>query len=71
MAATVTVTGVAGPAVTVSAVAFTDVTNFSIDCVNNMLTMVQGSVTIPPISIDAATTVTATKSGSTWTLTIS
>ena len=71
MAATVTVTGVAGPAVTVTAVVFTGVTIFSVDTVNNVITLTQGSVVVPPISINAATTVTATKSGTTWTLTIS
>lgn len=71
MSATVTVTGVAGPEVTVSAVVFNGVTSFFIDCVNNLIQMQQGSVTIQPISINAATTVTATKSGATWTLVIS
>lgn len=71
MAATVTVTGTSGPAQTVSAVVFTNVSSFQIDAVNNMLNMIQGSVPIPGISVAAATTVTATKSGSTWTLTIS
>ena len=71
MAATVTLTGVAGPAVTVTAVVFTGVTVFSVDTVNNVITLTQGSVVVPPISINAATTVTATKSGTTWTLSIS
>lgn len=71
MAATVTVTGTAGPGITVSALVFTNVTSFTIDAVNNMLNMVQGSIPIPGISVNAATTVTATKSGATWTLTIS
>jgi len=71
MAATVTVTGTAGPGLTVTAVVFTNVTSFQVDTVNNMLNMIQGSVPLPGIAVQAATTVTATKSGSTWTLTIS
>ena len=71
MPATVTVTGTAGPGLTVSAQVFSNITSFTIDTNNNIITMVQGSVVIPPISINAATTVTATKSGTTWTLSIS
>jgi len=71
MPATVTVTGTAGPGLTVSAQVFSNITSFTIDTNNNMITMVQGSIVIPPISINAATTVTATKSGTTWTLSIS
>lgn len=71
MAATCTITGTSGPALTVSAVVFSNITSFTIDTVNNMINMVQGSVPIPGISINAATTVTATKSGAVWTLTIS
>lgn len=71
MAATVTVTGTAGAGVTVTGLVFSGVTSFTIDTVTNMIQIVQGSVIVPPISVNAATTVTATKSGSTWTLTIS
>lgn len=71
MAATCTITGTAGNALTVSAVVFTNITSIQIDTVNNMINLVQGSVPLPGISINAATTVTATKSGATWTLTIS
>lgn len=71
MAATVTLTGTAGPALTVAATVFTGVTSFTIDTDKNIITLVQGSVTLSPISIAAATTVTATKSGNLWTLTIS
>lgn len=70
MAATVTVTGVAGPAKTVSALVFNLVDSFSIDCVNNVINIViSGAVTA--IAITSATTITATKSGSTYTLVIS
>jgi hypothetical protein len=71
MAATVTLTGTAGPAITVAATVFTGVSTFTIDTDKNMITLFQGGVTLSPISIAAATTVTATKSGTTWTLTIS
>lgn len=71
MAATVTLTGTAGAGVTVTAAQFTNITSFTIDTDKNMITMIQGSVVLSPISISAATTVTATKSGTTWTLTIS
>ena len=71
MPATVTVTGTAGAGVTVSALVFTNVTSFTIDANANMLYIVQGSINVPGISVNAATTVTATKSGNTWTLTIS
>lgn len=70
MAATVTVTGTIGAGVAVTAGVIQNVLNFSIDCVNNILTVV---IAAGPIiySIAAATTITATKSGSTYTLTIS
>jgi len=71
MAATVTVTGTAGAGLTVTAGVFTNVTSFTIDTDKNMLSMIQGSVNVAPISIAAAATVTATKSGTTWTLNIS
>ena len=70
MAATVTVTGTIGAGVAVTAGVIQNVTSFTIDCVNNILTVV---IATGPIiySIAAATTITATKSGSTYTLTIS
>jgi hypothetical protein len=71
MAATVTVTGTAGAGLAVTAVVFTNITSFTIDTDKNILTMVQGSVTLPAISIAAATTVTSTKTGNLWTLVIS
>jgi len=71
MPATITITGTAGPGRTVAAAVFNDVTEFTINADKNMITLVQGSVTLSPISVAAAATVTATKSGNTWTLTIS
>lgn len=72
MAGTVTVTGTAGAGLTVAATVFTDVANVLIDMNKNLITIVKNDGTIvPPISVAAASTVTSTKSGSTWTLTIS
>lgn len=72
MPATVTITGTSGPGLTVSAVNFTDVISFFIDVNTNMIHLFRsGGVNVPPISINAASTVTVTKSGNNWTLTIS
>ncbi len=72
MAATLTLTGTAGPGNTVTAAVFTDVISFEIDCVNNLISFKQSTTSqVGCISIAAATVITATKSGSTYTLTIS
>jgi hypothetical protein len=71
MAATVTLTGTAGAGLTVAASVFTNITEFTINTDKNMITLVQGSIVLPPISVAAAATVTATKAGNLWTLTIS
>jgi hypothetical protein len=71
MAATVTLTGTAGAGLAVTAGVFTNVTKIEIDTEKNMIQLTQGSTVLSPISVAAATTVTATKSGSNWTLTIS
>lgn len=71
MAGTVTVTGVVGAAVAITAKVFTNVASYKIDCVNNLLTLTFLSDPIQIISISAATTITATKSSSTYVLTIS
>lgn len=71
MAATVTVTGTGGAGLAVTAAVFSDVSSFTIDTNKNILSMIQGSVNVAPISIAAASTITATKAGSTYTLTIS
>ena len=70
MAATVTVTGTVGPAKTLTAAVFTSVSQFTINADTNMLYFVQDGIN-REVSVNAATTVTATKSGTTWTLTIS
>jgi len=74
MSATVTVTGTVGPGNTLSAGVFSGVSEFTIDCVANMIYFTQPNAsgnTRKEVSIAAATTITATKSGSTYTLTIS
>lgn len=71
MSATVTLTGTAGAGLTVAATVFTNVLSFLIDADKNMITLFKSGETIAPISVAAATTVTATKSGNTWTLVIS
>lgn len=72
MAGTVTITGTAGPALAVTATVFTDVATVLVDMNKNMVTIQKNDGTVvAPISVAAATTVTSTKSGSTWTLTIS
>ena len=71
MAATVTVTGVVGPAVTLTAGVFTDVLTVQFDCVANVLTLYFENGRTFQVAITSATTITATKSGSTYTFTIS
>ena len=70
MAATLTVTGIVGPGNAVTAGVFTGVTEFTVVPDTNMLYFVQNGLH-KEIAIVAAATVTATKSGTTWTLTIS
>lgn len=72
MAATVTITGTAGPGKTVAAAVFNNVSSFLIDTDKNMITLyLADSTVVSPISVAAAGTVTATKAGNVWTLTIS
>lgn len=71
MAATATVTGVAGPALTVSAQVFTNVSAVKFDCINNIVTLSLENGIEQEIAITAATTITATKSGSTYAFTVS
>jgi hypothetical protein len=72
MPATVTLTGTAGAGLDVTAVQFTGVSSFLIDTDKNLITLFKANgETVPPISVAAAATVTATKSGNLWTLTIS
>jgi hypothetical protein len=74
MSATVTVTGTVGPGNTLTTGVFSGVSEFTINCETNMIYFTQPNAqgnTRKEVSINAATTVTATKSGTTWTLTIS
>lgn len=71
MPATCTVTGVAGAGVAVTAGVFPDVTAVNFDTVNNVLSLTGPNNFVRNISISAATTITATKSGSTYTFTVS
>lgn len=74
MPGTATVTGVIGPAQAVTASVFSNLKFFSITTASEILEMVydngDGEKTIQ-VSIGAATTITCTVSGSTYTLTIS
>lgn len=69
MASTLTVTGVVGPALAVTAQVFTGVKSFLIDTQKEILTVVTDRIS--DISIAAATTITVTVSGSDYTVTIS
>ncbi len=72
MAATVTVTGVAGPAQTVTAQTFTGVTRVIFNTETNILQLYKdGSPSPIDVAITSASTITATKSGSTYTFAIS
>lgn len=71
MAATATITGVVGAGIAITAKVFTGVLRYTVDTVNNLLTLWFESGVFVTISVNAATTVTGTKSGNTWTLVIS
>ncbi len=72
MPGTVTITGTAGAGLTVAATVFTDVREVNIEFNKNLVTLfMNDGRTISPISVAAAATVTATKSGNNWTITIS
>lgn len=71
MAVTATLTGSIGAGSALTAKVFTDVLSFTVDSSTNVISLVkEGQVTIF-VSIASATTFTATKSGSTYTITIS
>ena len=71
MAATLTLTGAIGPGVLLTAAVYPGVLYFTVDAVDNVVDMEFDSGRHVFVSVAAATTVTATKAGSTWTLTIS
>jgi hypothetical protein len=70
MPATLTLTGTGGPGLSLTAGVFTGVSSFTVDCEKQMIYFTQSGAN-KEVSIVAAATVTATKSGTTWTLTIS
>lgn len=70
MASTATVTGKVGPGTTMTAQVFSQVTSFSVETDKEILTLVNDGRTLQ-IDIAAATTITCTVSGNTYTLTIS
>jgi len=70
MAGTATVTAKYGPAKTATATVLRNVSFFSVATDSEMLTVVSGGKTVE-YDIGAATTITCTVSGSTYTLTIS
>lgn len=70
MAATLTLTGTTGAGVALTAKVFTNVTEFRVVTETSMIYFVQDGKNVE-VSIAAAATVTATKSVTTWTLTIS
>ena len=71
MAATVTVTGTYGPGLTATATVIQSVSSFRVNCDSNLLIVNLSAGQIREFGISSATTITATKSGSTYTLTIS
>lgn len=72
MAGTLTITGVTAAGDSLSAVVFTNLLFYHIDCVNNIVSFQRsGETQVSYVTVVSAATVTATKSGSTWTLTIS
>ncbi len=71
MALTATLTGTNGPGLAVTAGVFPNISQFNIDSTNNVVSMQNANGVWTFISVAAATTVTATKSGFTWTITIS
>lgn len=71
MAATATVTGKVGPGFTITAGVIPDVTSVQFDTVKNLLQLFKGDGSHVDVDITAATTITATKSGSTYTFTVS
>lgn len=71
MALTATITGTTGPGTTVTAAVYQNVVKLHVDTTNNVVQLEYSDGRSQFISVNAATTVTATKSGFTWTVTIS
>jgi hypothetical protein len=71
MAATTTVTGKVGPAITLTAGVFTGIAEVNFNCTSNVLSLTDSSGKVFMVDITAAATITATKSSSTYTFTVS
>ena len=72
MSATLTLTGTTGPGTALAAKVFSNVLTFAVDTPKNLISFTQeGTQQTVYVDITSAATVTATKSGTTWTLTIS
>ena len=71
MSALVTITGKTGVGLTMTAKSFSEVGEATIDFNKNMITLNRPGELVSPIDIGPATTVTATKVGNVWSLTIS
>ena len=72
MSASVTVTGKVGPGNTLTAGVFSNVVLASFNCATNILQLTQSDPNrVLDVSIAAATTITVTKSGSSYTFAIS
>lgn len=71
MPATATLTGVVGPAQALTAAVFNNIADVNFNCIANTVTLfpIDGQPII--VAITAATTITATKSGSLYTFTVS
>lgn len=71
MPSTATVTGKIGPAGTITAAVFTNVSSFSLDCAGEILSLFFNDGKAPVlIDVGAATTWTLTVSGNSYTLTV-
>lgn len=71
MSATVTLTGSVGPGVALAAAVYPNVLFFMVDTTLNTVTLVFAQNVTQVVSVAAATVVTSTKTGNTWTLVIS
>ena len=71
MSLALTVTGKSGPGNTLTAAVFSGLTRLVINPDTNVVEFTDSSGYDHQVAVDDATTVTATKSGTTWTLVIS
>ena len=70
MSLTATLTGATGPGWALAAAVYSGISDFTIHSNTNVLEFTKEGV-VSFVSVPAATTVTATKSGNTWTVTVS